>query len=110
MNPIDASQVQIDYTLNQSIEAFSTYRHTTPSERVKLLSTITQLIEQSRTQLVAAAATESHLPETRLNNELNRTIFQLETYGAACQKDIVWKHLSIMIPWPNLQNLIFENY
>jgi len=86
MNPIDASQVQIDYTLNLSIEAFSTYRHTTPSERVKLLSTITQLIEQSRTQLVAAAARESHLPETRLNNELNRTIFQLETYGAACQK------------------------
>jgi len=86
MNPIDASQTQIDHALTSAVEAYSVYRHTAPLERLKLLSTIAQLIEQSRAQLVAAAASESHLTETRLNNELNRTIFQLETYGAACQK------------------------
>lgn len=86
MNPIDANKAQIDQVLDQSIEAFHMYRHTSPSERMKLLSTITKQIEQSRTQLVAAAAKETNLPETRLNNELNRTIFQLESYGAACQK------------------------
>lgn len=86
MNPIDASQAQVDQVLNQSIEAFFIYRHTAPSERMKFLSTITHQLEQSRAQLVVAAAQETHLPETRLNNELNRTIYQLESYGAACQK------------------------
>lgn len=61
MNPIDASQTQIDHALTSAVEAYSVYRHTAPLERLKLLSTIAQLIEQSRAQLVAAAASESHL-------------------------------------------------
>lgn len=76
--------------------------------RLKLLSTIAQLIEQSRAQLVAAAASESHLTETRLNNELNRTIFQLETYGAASQKGYCLEASLDHDPRPSQQNLIFE--
>ena len=94
MNIIDASEVLIEQVLEQSHDAFFTYRSTTPSQRKQLLSTIAKLIEEARVELVAVAAKETHLPETRLNNELNRTIFQLESYGAACLKGY-WMEASI---------------
>ena len=94
MNLIDASEVLIEQVLEQSHDAFFTYRSTTPSQRKQLLSTIAKLIEEARVELVAVAARETHLLETRLNNELNRTIFQLESYGAACLKGY-WMEASI---------------
>jgi NADP-dependent aldehyde dehydrogenase len=70
MNIIDASEVLIEQVLEQSHDAFFTYRSTTPSQRKQLLSTIAKLIEEARVELVAVAAKETHLPETRLNKAM----------------------------------------
>jgi NADP-dependent aldehyde dehydrogenase len=52
-----------------------------PKDRADLLSHIASAIEDDRADIVAVAMQESGLPEARLNGELTRTVFQINTFA-----------------------------
>ena len=52
------------------------------AERASYLALIAEALEAERNALVALAVDETHLAPERLDNELTRTIGQLELYGA----------------------------
>ena len=91
---IDFTRDQIDSCVAQSAKAFQSFRLTSPALRNRLLHAISSELEKERTSLVTAAARETNLTEVRLNNELSRTIFQLESYGDACEQGY-WLEASI---------------
>ncbi|MFM1858212.1 MAG: hypothetical protein RLZ05_1272, partial [Bacteroidota bacterium] len=90
----DYTRSQIEECVAKSYAAFSTYSQSTLAIRNQLLHAIASELEKQRSALVAAATVETNLPEARLNNELNRTIFQLESYGDACERGY-WLDASI---------------
>lgn len=90
----DSSVQEIDSLVAASAKAFEKFRKTSLAERQQLLSTIAICLKESSASLIVAAMRETHLPELRLQNELGRTIFQLESYGAAC-KEGVWLDASL---------------
>ena len=94
MGYIDFTKEQIDSCVAQSAKAFQSFRLTSPALRNRLLHAISSELEKERTSLVTAAARETNLTEVRLNNELSRTIFQLESYGDACEQGY-WLEASI---------------
>jgi len=94
MSYSDFSRSLIEECVAKSYAAFSTYSQSTLATRNQLLHAIASELEKQRSALVAAAALETNLPEARLNNELNRTIFQLESYGDACERGY-WLEASI---------------
>ena len=94
MSYSDFTRSQIEECVAKSYAAFSTYSQSTLATRNQLLHAIASELEKQRSALVAAAALETNLPEARLNNELNRTIFQLESYGDACERGY-WLEASI---------------
>lgn len=52
-----------------------------PKDRSSLLSNIATAIEADRAAIVDIAMQESGLPEARLNGELTRTVFQINTFA-----------------------------
>jgi NADP-dependent aldehyde dehydrogenase len=90
----DSSLQEIDSVVAASAKAFAYYRKTSLAERQQLLNTIAICLKENSASLIAAAMRETNLPELRLQNELGRTIFQLESYGAAC-KEGVWLDASL---------------
>ncbi len=52
-----------------------------PADRATLLSNISAAIESDRSAIVDIAMQESGLPEARLNGELTRTVFQINTFA-----------------------------
>lgn len=67
--------------MEQSKEAFNSYRHEKGTARAQLLLDIGSALEKNREVLVALAAGESHLPDARLQGELSRTINQLKMFA-----------------------------
>ncbi len=55
--------------------------HLSPTDRSALLSNIATAIESDRASIVEIALQESGLPEARLNGELTRTVFQINTFA-----------------------------
>jgi NADP-dependent aldehyde dehydrogenase len=90
----DAPLSTIDAVLEKSLQAFANYRTSSLADRYQLLKSIGENLKANSTALINAAMQETHLPETRLQNELARMIFQLESYGAACEQG-VWLDASI---------------
>jgi alpha-ketoglutaric semialdehyde dehydrogenase len=90
----DATQLEIATCLENASAAFMQFRETSPAQRHQLLRAIAAQLQLARDQLVATAMRETNLPAVRLHNELNRTQFQLESYGAACEKGY-WMEASI---------------
>lgn len=90
----DATQSDIASCLANASAAFAHYRESSPQQRHQLLRAIAAQLQQVRDQLVAVAMRETNLPAVRLHNELNRTQFQLESYGAACEKGY-WMEASL---------------
>jgi alpha-ketoglutaric semialdehyde dehydrogenase len=104
----DSSFKDIDHAVVASAKAFEKFRKTSLAERHQLLSTIAGCLKESSACLIAAAMRETNLPEGRLQNEIGRTIFQLESYGAACEEG-VWLDASLDLfpgsnpPKPNIR-------
>lgn len=90
----DYTPAEIDNSVKSSAKAFEEFRKTSLEERYQLLCTIAACLKEVSNTLIAAALRETNLPEGRLQNELTRTIFQLESYGAAC-KEGVWLDASL---------------
>lgn len=52
-----------------------------PAQRAQLLRNISLAIESDRAKIVPLAMQESGLPEARINGELTRTVFQINTFA-----------------------------
>jgi alpha-ketoglutaric semialdehyde dehydrogenase len=72
----------IDTIMQQSAQAFETYKQVKPAERAAFLEAIAAEIEQQREVLVQTAGEETNLPAARLNGEITRTTNQLKLFAA----------------------------
>jgi alpha-ketoglutaric semialdehyde dehydrogenase len=81
----DATAEEINKVMDRSWQAFHVYRKFPLKKRAAFMSAIVSEMEASANELVNTAMAETNLPEPRLRNEFNRTLFQLRSYGAACE-------------------------
>lgn len=81
----DTTIQEIDKLMQEAWQAFVSYRKTTLKQRADLMRSIGAEIEALGDELIKTAMEETNLPEARLKGERARTIFQLTSYGAACE-------------------------
>src|SRR5258708_27488146 len=94
MNFQDTTIQEIDKLMQEAWQAFVQYRKTTLKQRADLMRAIAAEMEALGDELIRTAMEETHLPEARLKGERARTIFQLTSYGAACEA-VTWLEASI---------------
>jgi len=82
----DTPAQELDAVLNKAWIAFHQYRKLPLKSRADLMRAIAVELENSGDELIQIAMNETHLPEARLKGERARTIFQLNSYAAACEE------------------------
>lgn len=82
----DTTIEEIDLIMQQAWKAFHAFRKLTIKQRAEFLRAIAGEIENLGDELLNVAGEETHLPEGRLRNERARTIFQVNSYAAACEE------------------------
>jgi 2,5-dioxopentanoate dehydrogenase len=82
----DANFEETDLALKESQKAFTIYRNKSLKDRAAFLHTIAKQLEENASSLIDIASKETNLQKTRLQTELTRTIWQLNSYGAACEE------------------------
>lgn len=82
----DASAGEINLALQQSAQAFESFKKLPVATRAELLRTIARELDALGDAVLETAAAETNLPLTRLRSERARTIFQLNSYADACQQ------------------------
>lgn len=82
----DTTAAAIDNAMQQAWDAFSIYKKFSLKQRAHFMKAIAQELENCSDELITTAMAETNLPEARLRNEKARTIFQLTSYAAACEK------------------------
>jgi 2,5-dioxopentanoate dehydrogenase len=82
----DTKAAAIDTTMQQAWDAFSIYKKFSLKQRASFMRAIAWELENCSNELITTAMAETNLPEARLKNEKARTIFQLTSYAAACEK------------------------
>ena len=83
MSTTDSAPAVLEQAVANAHRAFAVYRNCSLQQRQALLHAIADELKRDGDLLIAAAMRETQLPEARLKNELGRTVFQLESYGAA---------------------------
>ncbi|WP_224071201.1 aldehyde dehydrogenase (NADP(+)) [Arachidicoccus terrestris] len=78
---INSTTIQAQEVMDRAQQAFLSFRHASGRKRAELLEKIADGLEAERSALVRTAQEESHLPDTRLNGELSRTIGQLKLFA-----------------------------
>src|SRR5450631_3977455 len=81
----DTTKEEIDQAMEEAWQAYLQYRKCSLAERAGLMRAIAAEMEALGDELIRVAMEETHLPETRLRNERNRTVFQLTSYADACE-------------------------
>jgi 2,5-dioxopentanoate dehydrogenase len=81
----DATEEEINKVMEQSWDAFFAYRKMPLKKRSEFMKAIAEELENCGDEVIQTAMEETHLPEARLRNERTRTIFQLNSYAAACE-------------------------
>ncbi len=82
----DATTEEIEMAMNAAWTAFHEYRKLPLSKRAEFMKAIAIELENCGDTLIQTAMAETNLPEARLRGERGRTIFQLNSYAAACEK------------------------
>lgn len=82
----DAATEEINAVMEQSWNAFETYKTFSLRQRAGFMHAIATALDAISEAVVATAMKETNLPEARLKNELTRTIFQLNSYADACEQ------------------------
>jgi 2,5-dioxopentanoate dehydrogenase len=82
----NSDETNVNTVMAEAMAAFHVYRKLSLSQRAHFLRTIAIEIEALGDELITVAAEESNLPEARLKGEKGRTLFQLNSYAAACEK------------------------
>lgn len=90
----DASLDEVNRLMKLTQQAFQVYKKFTLKQRAAFLYTIASEVKSIAEELIAAAQKETHLEESRLKVELDRTLFQLTSYADACAEG-VWLDIRI---------------
>ncbi len=98
----DATPKEIDSAMQAAEKAFSIYKKIPLRKRAEFMKAIAAELEEKSAELVHQAMQESHLGKERLKGELDRTIFQLTSYAAACEEGS-WLDARINKADPNSQ-------
>ncbi|HCY89046.1 MAG TPA: aldehyde dehydrogenase (NADP(+)) [Chitinophagaceae bacterium] len=85
MSTPDAQADDIHIAMSKSWSAFMRYRQSSLRERHALLYEIAAQVEALHDVLIDIAASETHLPHSRLVAEKNRMLFQLRFYADVAQ-------------------------
>ena len=86
MNFKDATKEEIEDVMKKAWNAFHVYRKFSLKQRANFMKAIAVELQGLGDELIYTAMQETNLPETRLKNECARTIFQLNSYGDACER------------------------
>jgi alpha-ketoglutaric semialdehyde dehydrogenase len=76
----------VDKAMQLAWSAFTEYKNSSLQKRAELLQGIAKEIEALGDTLISTAMAETNLSEARLHSERTRTLFQLTSYAAACQR------------------------
>jgi len=82
----DSSAEEIEKIMQESWDAFHEYRKLPLKARAEFMRAIATELENAGDALIQTAMRETNLPEARLRGERARTIFQLQSYGQACEE------------------------
>src|SRR5438270_13282867 len=93
----DATLAEINAAVELSFQAFLKYRALNLKQRADFMRTIADALRAREEDLVQTAAKETHLDPQRLRGELGRTIFQMLSYGQACEQG-TWLDIRIDTP------------
>ncbi len=93
----DVTGEEIEAAMQQSKAAFEQYRLQPLSVRARLMRVIASGLKEKSEDLIQTAAAETALDAPRLQAELDRTIFQLESYADACEEGS-WMEVRINTP------------
>lgn len=96
----DATLQEVDSAMQTAWQAFRQYRQKNLKERAEFLRTIAAELEKRTDAIVHTAMGETALDDGRLRGELKRTIFQLHSYGQACEEG-TWLDIRIDTADPN---------
>lgn len=94
----------VNLAAKAAAETAELYRHTTPSQRSRLLNTIADCLENEREKIVKRAHLESALPLVRLNGELTRTATQLRLFAGLVNQG-GWQEVILDTPQPERKPL-----
>ena len=84
----------VEAATTAAVEAFATYRATSPEQRGAFLDAVADALEADRDEIVEAAVAESHLPEARIAGEVGRTTGQLRMFAGVVRRG---DHLGVRI-------------
>src|SRR5688500_2967818 len=90
----EAELPSVEASTTAAEEAFETYRATTPEQRGAFLDSVATEIEADKNAIVAAAVSESGLPEARIAGEVGRTTGQLRLFADVVRRG---DHLGVRI-------------
>ena len=82
----DTTINEINEVMQQAWAAFHVYRKMSLKQRADFMRTIAKELDSCGDELIQTAMRETNLPEARLRNERARTMFQLNSYGDACER------------------------
>jgi len=82
----DATPGEINIVMEEAWKAFHVYRKLSLHRRAAFMRAIAAGLEGSGDELLAVVGRETNLPEPRLRGERARTVFQLNSYAAACEQ------------------------
>ena len=84
--PADSTIAEINSVMENAWNGFHEFRKQSLKQRSFFMRTIANEIEALGDDLLRLTSSETNLPEPRLRNERNRTIFQLNSYADACEQ------------------------
>jgi NADP-dependent aldehyde dehydrogenase len=96
----DSTIQEINTVMEQAWQAFHQYRKQSLKQRAAFMRTIALEIAALGDELLKVTSAETNLPEPRLQNERDRTIFQLNSYAEACEQGS-WLEARIDTPIPD---------
>jgi len=96
----DQEQELIRQVMENAQAAFQLYKRIPAADRALFLENIGKEMDKMREELVAISHTETHLPVTRLNGEINRTIGQANLFAALIREGS-WVEAAIDTEDPN---------
>ena len=100
----EGSAENVDQAAKKASTAFKSYKLLPAADRIRFLETIASEINNIRDTLVSVAMQETHLPQPRLNGEIDRTINQINSF-VSLLKEGSWVNAIIDTAKPERQPL-----
>lgn len=95
----DATREDIHLIMEKAYRAFWVYRNYPLKRRADFMHAVARHLERVREAVIPVAMRETSLPAGRMNGELSRTIFQLNSYAdAAAQGDWLEARIDTALP------------